>query len=111
MPVSQTPQGLLVEYTEPSTTKTGTPLTDLDHTTIFFDLGSGPQKAVDVPATSANGGGAISQVIQVPVGADQEADVSITVTATDTSGNESTPSNSVAVRVDTLPPASPVLSA
>lgn len=109
MPATVTPEGIKVEYTEPTTNENGTPLTDLAKTTIYYDIGAGPVKAVDVPATAPTGGGAISQVITVTIAENTEVDVQIWATATDLSGNESEKSAIATVRVDSLPPNAPTL--
>lgn len=103
---------VVVEYDEPLNNIPNidgdvTPLTDLDHTTVYYDKGSGPVNAVEVPATSLNGGGHIIQPISIPVAELEEANISIWATATDTSGNESDPSNTVTKRIDRLKPQPP----
>jgi hypothetical protein len=110
MPVTVTPEGIKVEYTEPTTNKNDSPLTDLAKTTIYYDIGAGLVKAMDVPATSPSGGGAISQVITVPILPESETDVKVCISATDLSNQESDKSANLTVRYDTLPPAAPVLS-
>jgi len=94
-------------YTEPTVNEDGSPLSDLAKTTIYYDLGAGQVKALDVPASSPTGGGQISQTVTVPIVSGQEANVKFWATATDTSGNESAPSNSVTVRIDRLAPGPP----
>lgn len=108
MIVSKTTEGIKVEYQEPSTNATGTALTDLALTSIYYDKGAGAVKAMDVPASSPAGGGQISQIIQVEIPANEEADIKVWATATDLSGNLSLPSDVVTVRVDNLPPAPPL---
>lgn len=96
-----------VMFIEPDTNADGTPLTDLDHTTIYYDIGQGTVKALDIPATAATGGGMIAQQISVSVGDTTVATISIWATATDTFTNESDPSATVVVRHDILAPAPP----
>ncbi len=96
-------------YQEPTTNKTGTPLTDLHHTTLFYAM---PPTAAGTackttPASSQTGGATITATCLVPTMLDQEADVRFTVTATDTSGNVSDPSIPVDRRLDFLAPAAP----
>ena len=104
---------LTVTYTEPSTNMDGSPLVDLARTNVYTEIllpGQAPVKGPDVAATAPSGGGAISTTITVPIGVTlpiKEATVKVWATATDTSGNESTPSAMVTKRVDQLAPASP----
>jgi len=96
-----------VSYEEPSTNKNGTSLTDLAHTTIYYDLGDGPVRGPDVFGASLAGGGSIISSILIPVLEDMEADVDIWITATDTSSNESGESARKTIRIDRLAPAPP----
>lgn len=105
--VTVTGTQVTVTYDEPTTNEDGTALVDLDHTSIYYDMGSGTVKAIDVPATSLTGGGTISQIITVPVLAQQEANVSIWATAIDLVGNESVNSSVVVTRIDRLKPSPP----
>jgi len=108
MIVTKTTEGIKVEYQEPVTNANGTPLVDLALTSIFYDKGQGAVKALDVPATSPTGGGVISQIIQVPVGDNEEIDVKVWAIAVDLSGLPSLPSDVITVRIDNLPPAPPL---
>lgn len=96
-----------VEYTEPSTNNDGSPLIDLDHTTVYYDIGSGAVEANQVPASSPSGGATITTSITIPVSIDQEVDADVWATASDEVPNESLPSNTVVVPIDRLAPASP----
>ncbi|RJQ21998.1 MAG: hypothetical protein C4560_02955 [Nitrospiraceae bacterium] len=97
-----------LDYEEPTTNADLTSaLTDLDHTSIYYDLGSGFVEADRIPATSATGGGHITAGITVPAMEGQEKDVRFKTTATDNSGNESADSNIVTKRIDRLAPAAP----
>lgn len=98
-----------LSYQEPTTNKTGTPLSDLGKTTGYYSapIGSAPVSCVTTPATSANGGGIITALCVVPILKDQEADVRFIVTATDKTGNESDQSAPVDKRLDFLAPSSP----
>lgn len=106
-----TVQGTQVElvYTEPALNKDGSPLRDLAKTTGYFDVRpDGPARpCIETPASALTGGGSIRAVCLVPILQDQEADVRFTVTATDTSGNQSTQSDPVDKRLDFLAPAAP----
>lgn len=101
---------LTITYREPTTNKNGTPLLDLEKTSVFTTIGGVKTKVVDVPASKATGGGDISQKTTVDVGVDAEADVIVTTNATDLGGNSSDPATdpSKTVRIDNLPPSSPV---
>jgi hypothetical protein len=108
--VTLTPTGadLTVEYTEPSTNADGSTLVDLAKTNVYVKVGNLQEvKGPDVPASSPTGGQVRSTVIAVVVPSGKEADVTITVTATDLSGNESLRSVSATRRVDKLAPGSP----
>lgn len=94
-------------YDEPTSNADTTALTDLNHTSIYYDLGSGFLKSEEMPATSATGGGHITAGITVPVMEGQEKDVRFKTTATDGSGNESIDSQIITKRIDRLSPAAP----
>jgi hypothetical protein len=96
-------------YQEPTQNKTGTPLADLGETTGYYQAPpSAPRvPCVTTPASAPTGGRTITALCVVPIFADQEADVRFTVTATDTSGNESAASVPVDTRLDFLAPDSP----
>jgi hypothetical protein len=96
------------DYTEPSTNATGTPLLDLAKTTTYYKIGTAARvKCDEKPASAPTGGQTRQSLCLVPVLANQEADVDIVVTATDTSGNESVESAAQRVRIDRLAPAAP----
>jgi len=96
-------------YEEPTQNRTGTPLTDLLRTSIYYAIppGTMPHLCTDTPASAPTGGATIEAICLVPVLQDQEADVRFTVTATDTSGNASDHSVPVDRRLDFLAPAPP----
>lgn len=102
-----------VDYTEPTTNANGTPLIDLDHISVYYQVNpdlTPPGEEVkdrDEPASSPTGGAANSVNVTVPVGADQEAFADLWVTAVDDVGNESGPSPKARVQIDHLPPAAP----
>lgn len=103
--LSVTGAEVTVIYAEPTVNADGSPLVDLDHTTIFHDFGAGG--FLDVLATTLTGGGIITQTLTVPVLAGVEANVDFWLTASDTSGNESTDSPRVTLRIDRLAPGPP----
>lgn len=99
---------ITLQYTEPSQNADGTPLRDLDHTTIYYDVGAGKIRVADVPASSPTGGGVITHKIIVPIaGSKKEMTAWIWVTATDKSGNESNPSQIVSTRLGRTAPVAP----
>ena len=100
--VTATGVDLTVSYTEPATNVNDSLITDADHTSIYFDIGAGTVKALDVPATSINSGGEIVQNISIPIIDGQESDVSVWATSSDISGNESDKSNIIIIRIDRL---------
>lgn len=112
--LTATPTGTVVtvSYQEPNTNADNlTPLTDLDHTSIYYQIGTTVTKAMDVPATAATGNGQITRDVTVPIGPNQEANVTFWATATDNAPapgpNTSAESNRVTVRIDRLPPGAP----
>ncbi len=80
-----------VSYQEPTRSSDDTLLQDLVKTTIYFDVGDGTEKAMEVPATNPKGGGRITQTITIPVKGNKDISAVICVTATDISGNEGSP--------------------
>jgi len=89
--VKSTKPTVTVSYTEPTTTADGTPLIALDKTTIYYDLGNGPVKAMDVAATKPTGGGQVSQTVKIPIGPNEEKLITICVTATSRMRNDGPP--------------------
>lgn len=106
---------LTLTYDEPTTNEDGSALQDLAMTRIVVDILdlngqihplAPPPQVIDVPATALGGGGHISQIISVAIGANQaikEADVRATVTALDIAGNVSLPAT-IIQRIDKLAP-------
>jgi len=100
---------ILVTYVEPNKNVDGTPLFDLDHTNVYFQLGAGlPVKGPDIKASTTNGGVPISTKLTVPIGPNTEATVTVWATATDMSGNEGKGSTPVTKRIDRLAPEAPL---
>ncbi len=92
---------LRATYTEPSTRTDGTPLTDLVKTNLHYSLpGVVVGKSPDIPATKAAGGGIVETTVFVPIVKGQGGNVIFWVTATDESGNESSPSRRVIRLID-----------
>ncbi len=79
---------ITVAYTEPTAGTDGKPLTNLAHTTIYYNAGDGPVIAKVVPASQKTGGGAVSQVITVSLPNQAEQEVTVCVTATDSDDRE-----------------------
>lgn len=85
-----------------------TSLTDLKHTSVYSVIKGEKSKIQDVPASGPNGGGDVEIKFVTPLVGKREADIEIQVTATDLVGNESSPPTSKTVRIDGLPPKSPL---
>jgi len=98
---------ITVEYDEPGFNADDSALLDLDHTSIYYNMGAADTKARDVPASAKTGNGHIQIPVDVPVLAGMERTVNLWATASDETGNESGRSNTVTVRVDRLPPGPP----
>ena len=108
MNVTQTGLNLHVTYDEPTITENGTPLDDLASTlTVVTDDAGVELGRHDEPASALTGGGAIEfdVLVDVPKGAKRELTVS--VTALDTVGNESQPATST-ILIDREAPGVPV---
>lgn len=92
-----------VTYTEPAVNDDEiTPLVDLAKTSIYYDIngdGNPPALYIEIPATSASGGGVISQIMSLNLPG--TASVQVWATATDTSGNEST--STPVITIDFIP--------
>lgn len=52
-----------IQYTEPTVTVAGTPLTNLKETTVYWKQDAGVEQIIKVPASSVNGGAQISRVV------------------------------------------------
>lgn len=108
---SITSSTVTINYTEPSDLVDERPLTDLIYTTIKpvlrdRDGQESPLPPIQMPASSPNGGGAISHQFQVST-QDDFFTVLLTVTATRDTGAESIPSAQVTVIIDRVPPSPP----
>ena len=96
-----------VEYTEPIDNEDGSITNDLNHCELFYDVGAGAVKGMDIPASSPAGGADMSASLEIPVISGQEVDVKFWLTAVDLSGNSSKPSELFFVRIDRLAPNPP----
>lgn len=106
--ITFTPSGTIVsvDYDEPTTNADATPLTDLKDTQVFYQFpGQLAVVCVTTLASSAGGGGHVTTTCTVPVGPNQEVDVTFTAIAHDISGNASVASTPFVIRIDRLPPA------
>lgn len=98
----------IVSYTEPAVNADGTPLHDLHHTTIYYQIGmTAPVRLIDVNATTPEGGQIVTGTVTVPVPENAETVVRIFVSASDVVGNESGKSVSNDQLIDHLPPGAP----
>ena len=106
-PIDATISGidLTITYTEPTLNVGGSPLLDLDKTTIYINPSNAPIFTREVAASSPTGGGNIIQVITVIVNEGEEIDVEVWATASDRSSNESASSPIKFKRIDRLAPA------
>ncbi len=77
-----------VSYTEPTTGTDGKPLTNLAHTTIYYNTGDGPVIAKVVPASQKTGGGSVTQSVTIPLQNQSEQEVTVCVSATDADDRE-----------------------
>lgn len=102
--LTQIPEGLQYVYKEPTLNKNGSPLTDLDHVSIFQDIGAGPVLVLDVPASGPTGGQEKTIILPNPIGADQEANVTVYSIAIDDNGNEAVKGGEVTIPLDNLAP-------
>jgi len=99
-----------VSYTEPTTitgatacSTTGGALTNLDHTTIYYSIGTKPPViAATIPATSPGGGGSVTKAVTVTGLAPGANQVKFWVTATNSKQQESDPTCSQQVTL-TIP--------
>lgn len=87
-------------YIEPTIDEDESGLTDLDYTSIFYDIGAGGVNVVDLPASLSTGGGVTTYSFIIPVLNGEDITASVWATATDTSENESVASASANIRID-----------
>ena len=93
--------GVTVRYIEPVVDANGNPLSDLDHTNVFYQFGSAaPNEQPNIAATGATGGGTITTVINVPIARGQAQTVSWWAVATDINNLISISSNLQVVFID-----------
>lgn len=74
-----------ISYTEPSTNTAGGP-PQLMNTTAFYTVGSGAEKSVVTPATSAAGGQIITKTITEPILPGQSVQIKSTAIGTNAAG-------------------------
>ena len=89
-----------MRWTEPTTKVDGTPLTDLAKTTLYYQINTAIPKAKDYPSKVSTGG--ISKTASLTPLMNCKSKLNVItwwVTATDTSGLISQPSNSVIVNI------------
>jgi hypothetical protein len=90
-----------ISYTEPTTNSDGTALTDLAKCSMYYQIPAGTAtKAWDQTATSATGGGTITDkdtIVTVPIA--QEELVDFWGTCTDTGNNESAATIKVRLKI------------
>jgi hypothetical protein len=86
-----------IDYQEPSTKADGTPLQGLASMRLYWRVDSGPETAVTLPASSTRGGLVRRLRLTVPA---TSGTLSVTLTAVDVSGNESTRSAPATKTID-----------
>ena len=94
---------LEISYVEPTTSADGSPLDDLQYTTVQLSVDGVDQGSVNIPATALTGGGVITHSFDVDQKPNTMAQVVVTVTASDEVPNVSEPLVYQTV-VDWLPP-------
>ena len=82
---------LEISYVEPTTSADGSPLDDLQYTTVQLSVDGVDQGSVNIPATALTGGGAVSHTYSVTVKPNTVALAVVTVTASDEVPNVSEP--------------------
>jgi hypothetical protein len=107
--VNLTGTEITVHYTEPTRDADGTPLNDLRQTEIWYQLEGStvPAMVKGVAATALSGGGTITTQIILPVNTGDEKNFLVWAAARDISGNISTGTAKIPVRIDRMPPAAP----
>ena len=73
------------EYTEPTANTAGGPV-GLTGTTVYYKLDGAPEKIVQVPPSSVNGGGVIQRTITEPILPGQKVVITGSVTAKNAAG-------------------------
>lgn len=108
MAIQFTVSGTIVtaDYDEPTLNSNDTTISDLADTQVLYQIppAASPTVCMTVPASAPTGGAHIHVDCTVPIIDGQEADVSFTAIAHDTSGNASIPSDPVVKRIDRLAP-------
>lgn len=98
-----------LHYNEPTTNSDNSPLTDLDHVSIYYFANNVPVLSVNVPATALTGGGTSVTATAPYSVADGIVSISFYAVAVDTSGNASVRSNIVKKSIVITKPKAPAL--
>ncbi|MCA9470802.1 MAG: hypothetical protein MRJ96_00510 [Nitrospirales bacterium] len=86
--VTATAPSVTISYVEPTTQANGNPLKNLAKTTIYHNNGDGYKKTKDVPASSPEGGGTVTETLSFTIAPGKSIETTICVTATNSSGQE-----------------------
>ena len=94
-------------FTEPNTNSDGTPLLDLDYSTIYIITPAGTIKAPLIQESNASGGGIQTVKIMVNAPSGVKTTLQFAATSTDTTGNEGQRTPEVTVVIDRIAPSVP----
>ncbi len=98
---------LTATFDEPATNTDGTPLADLDYSTVYITTPAGTIKAPVIQESKPTGGGTMSTTIQVNAPANAKTTIHFAVSSTDTAGNEGPKTPDLVYVVDRIAPAAP----
>lgn len=95
-------------YKEPTTDADGQPITDLAYTSVFYQVGAEPPvRGPQVPASAPTGGGVIHTTVIVPLAVGERKTFKLWVVATDTTGLDGEPSDTVTLSLNRVAPGVP----
>lgn len=100
---------LTAAYDEGSNHTNGTPLNDLSHSNVWYQIGAAaPVKSADIPASSPQGGGHVVTDVVFPALLGELTTGTFWATETDVDGHESPKSNLATFTVDRRVPEAPL---
>lgn len=88
------------KYTEPTQNTDNSPLTNLKHVNIYYNIGNGEKLGITNPASSPRGGGTVTVKFPVPVPDGAKVDVMFYSRAINSTGQQSSKSGSVKLTID-----------
>lgn len=94
-------------FTEPTVSSDGSPLTDLDYSTIYIITPAGTLKAPAIQESAATGGGVRAVKLLVDAPSNAKTTLRFAASSTDTAGNEGPRTAEVTVVIDRIAPAAP----